>query len=134
MLAKHVTDYGNVLKVLITSTKTRHVPYSLIIPSCDDSRVCALLAWRTYQRILRPNPDGPAFLLSHTSPLTGPLVVKLMKDALSGDPSLDVRTISMHSLRRGAAQEAQKEGSSVSDIMARGGWASRSGVKPYLSH
>lgn len=56
-----------------------------------------------------------------------------MKDALSQDPSIDVHRISMHSLRRGAAQQAVKSGCSMSDIMTRGGWASTSGLKPYLS-
>lgn len=133
LLAKDVIDCGSALKVIINSTKTRAVPYSLMVPSCDHSQLCPVMAWRRYTSIVRPAPSGPAFLLSRCTPLHPTLVVKLMRDALSGEPELNVQQISMHSLRRGAAQQAAAQGSSIDDIMFRGAWNSRSGVKPYLA-
>lgn len=133
LLAKNVIDCGSSLKVVVTSTKTSRTPYALIIPSCSNLLLCPVNAWRRYKSSVRLSPQGPAFLLNSFTPLNGALVVKLMRDALSGDPDIDVTQISMHSLRRGAAQQASSQGSSVSDIMLRGAWASKSGLKPYLA-
>lgn len=52
--------------------------------------------------------------------------------ALSTYPGVKVSLITMHSLRRGAAQAAEEAGSSIDHIMKRGAWASKSGLKPYL--
>lgn len=95
--------------------------------------MCPVAAWKLYKLSTYLNPNGPAFVLPGGSPLCAPLVVNLMRDALSGDPAINVTQISMHSIRRGAAQEAEKQGSSISDIMLRGAWASRSGLNPYLA-
>lgn len=133
LLAKNVVDYGSCLKLQICSTKTKRIPYSLCIPSCDLTEICPVTARRRFKRLEAPNPNGPAFVFNGINSLTGTLVVKLMRDALSDDETINVQQISMHSLRRGAAQQAAKMGSSYSDIMLRGGWASASGLKPYFS-
>lgn len=49
------------------------------------------------------------------------------------DPTIDVSRVSMHSLRRGAAQSAASSGLSNEEIMSAGCWASKSGLKPYLT-
>lgn len=133
LLAKNVVDYGSELKVTVMSTKTKMTPYSLTVPVCNVQQLCPVRAWRAYRSAVRLNPNGPAFMLNSCTPLSAALVVGIMRDALSSEPGLDVKQISMHSIRRGAAQQAQKQGSQLSDIMSRGGWASKSGVKPYLT-
>lgn len=133
LLAKDIIDCGSSLKVQIVSTKTRRLPYTLYIPSCDQPQICPVRAWRRYNNHEAPHPNGPAFIVNRINSLTPALVVQLMRDALSDDKTLDVLQISMHSLRRGAAQQAEKNGCTHQDIMARGGWASSSGLKPYLS-
>lgn len=132
LLAKNVIDCRDYLRVIITSTKSHTLPYSLCIPSLQAQHICPVLAWRRYNATMNLDPHGPAFVLTQGAPLTAAVVVRLMRDALSNYPDIDTSSISMHSLRRGAAQEADKAGLPLSDIMHRGGWASHSGVKPYL--
>lgn len=133
LLTKHIIDKGDSLRVLIPSTKTRAVPYSVTIPAMNDSRLCPVSAWRTYVRRVNPSPSGPAFLLDYSTPLTSALVVRLMRDALKGCRDVELSAVTMHSLRRGAAQQATRNGSPLDSIMDRGGWASKSGLKPYLA-
>lgn len=134
MLASDVLDHGDSLKVVISSTKTRSSPYSLVIPIISLPEICPVRAWRSYKQHFNPDPSGPAFMLNRVHPLNSMLVVKIMRDALSKCTDLDPAAITMHSLRRGAAQQAEKCGASLADIKQRGGWASNSGLKPYLSH
>lgn len=133
LLAKNVIDCGASLRVIVNSTKTTHTPYSLIVPTCEHSHLCPVNAWRKYVSVMKLRPNDPAFLLSNRNPVNPALVVSVMHDALSGQPDIDVKLITMHSLRRGAAQQAENQGFSISDIMARGAWASKFGIKPYLA-
>lgn len=132
LLTSHVTDRDNELRVLISSTKTNAVPYTVVIPAHVDPHLCPVVAWRYYYNRVRPAKNAPAFMLDHVSPLSAPLVVRLIKDALAGFEDVELLAISMHSLRRGAAQQAARDGAQLEHIMDRGGWASKSGVKPYL--
>lgn len=133
LLRKHVIDRGDRLYVIVPSTKTRAVPYSLTIMPLDDPSLCPVQAWRRYVARVNPPLNGPAFLLHHATPLGAALVVKLMRDPLSGVQGLELSAITMHSLRRGAAQQAARDGAPLAQIMDRGGWASKSGLKPYLT-
>lgn len=56
-----------------------------------------------------------------------------MRQALMYDSSIDACKVSMHSLRRGAAQAAVSAGVPIDQIMSQGCWASESELKPYLS-
>lgn len=132
LLAKHVSDRGDRLVVQICSTKTKRTPYSLVIPALDHPRLCPVRAWRNYMGKVRLSPNAPAFLINNVTPLSSALVVRLMRDALSGYHEVDLSGITMHSLRRGAAQQANRDGAALPQIMERGGWASKAGVKPYL--
>lgn len=131
--SKNVIDTGSALKIVITSTKTKMLPYTIMIPFCDDPILCPVRAWRTYKSQFSLNPEGPAFVINGITPLSAGLVVSIMRDALSGFQNIDVSRITMHSLRRGAVQQASSQGCSIPEIMCRGGWSSRSGVRPYLS-
>lgn len=133
LFTKNIVDCGSNLKILIMSTKTKRVPYSVSIPMGEIPQICPVRAWRSYRNAVNPPQNGPAFVLNKVTPLNAPLVVNFMRDALRDNSDLDVQSISMHSLRRGAVQQAAKVGSPIPDIMSRGGWASRSGIRPYLS-
>lgn len=133
LLARHIVDCGSYLRVHIMTTKTRRLPYTLCVPLCELSQICPVRAWKEYKLVREPRSDGPAFVLNNGQSLTGALIVRLMRDALSDDETIPVLQISMHSLRRGAVQQAAKAGSSNDDIMLRGAWASESGLKPYLA-
>lgn len=133
LLAKHIIDKGSELWAWIISTKTRAVPYSLVIPSISDSQLCPVAAWRQFVARVNRCPTAPAFMLDRTTPLTSTLVVRLMRDALKDIQGVEISAVSMHSLRRGAAQQASRNGAPLELIMDRGGWASTSGIKPYLA-
>lgn len=133
LLARNVIDCGEGLKVIVNSTKSTAKPYVLFVPVSQVPEMCPVRAWRLYKNSQHFHPYGPAFVINKINSLNQSLLVNLMRDALSGDPNIDVTQISMHSLRRGAAQQANLAGASLSDIMARGAWASKSGVKPYLT-
>lgn len=132
LLAKHIVDHGDHLSIKICSTKTKTVPYSLVINSVNCPRLCPVTAWRNYAARINPPKNAPAFLISRVTSLSSNLVVRLMKDALSGFKDVELSAISMHSLRRGAAQQASRDGAALPRIMERGGWASNSGIHPYL--
>lgn len=121
------------LVIRIASTKTRVTPSYVTVPSNRGSSICPVLAWNTYVQSVAPSSHGPAFIIHHNRSLTSKFVVTCMRQALMFDPSIDASNISMHSLRRGAAQSAVLSGSSPEQIMSAGSWASHAGLKPYLS-
>lgn len=130
--ARNLLHVPQGLIVTIPSTKSRARPYSVTIPWLPFSTFCPVRAWLNYQHHLKPPHAGPAFIMADRSPLSSKLVVSLMRAALSSDNSRPSSSISMHSLRRGAAQDAEKSGVPTQQIMKRGGWATKSGLKPYL--
>lgn len=133
LLAKHVTIIPQGLKVTIKSTKSKAQPYVLTVNYNLSYRICPVRAWIDYVNSMSINQNGPAFMINRSTPLTPIVVVKCMRDALRDLQDIDANSISMHSLRRGAAQAADTAGLPIPDIMKRGGWASRSGLKPYLT-
>lgn len=131
LLRRHVREIQGGLKITVLSTKTRSTPYSLFVPAHSVPRICPVLAWNKYVKIVDPNPNGPAFVINNLQTLSSQLVVDIMKQALQSSPNIDAEGISMHSLRRGAVQTAESSGHNLDDIMKRGGWASKAGVTPY---
>lgn len=125
-----VTNAG--LVITINSTKSRSKPYTVTIPRLQTQQFCPVHAWSWYVHCVAPPLSGPAFVLYDRSPLSSKMVVSFMKAALSRDPTRDVSHITLHSLRRGAAQDADRAGVDNQLIMKRGAWSSQSGFKPYL--
>lgn len=125
-----VTSRG--LMVVIKSTKSRNKPYAITLPRSEDQRICPVHAWEVYRNIVNPHSSGPAFLLNDRSPVTSKIVVSFMRAALSHVSHPKAKSVTMHSLRRGAVKDAQDSGTSVREIMELGAWSSRSGVRPYL--
>lgn len=122
------------LTVRVSSSKTRVKPVVISVPVSSSHNICPVRAWLCYVNVVSPPPLGPAFITNSGKPLTSKVVVTCMRQALSFDTSIDASNVSMHSLRRGAAQSAALAGSSKEEIMSSGGWVSESGVNPYLSN
>lgn len=134
LLRRHVQEINGGLKITILSTKTRATPYSQFVPTNNSARLCPVLAWNKYVREVDPNPNGPAFVVNNVQTLPPILVVDTMRQALQSSPNVDVENISVHSLRRGAVQSAESSGCKLQDIMKRGAWASKAGIKPYRTN
>lgn len=133
LLARNIFEIRKGLIVVINTSKSTFTPYSVTIHRLSDHKFCPVVAWNNYKSIVSPPSTGPAFLMPDRSPLNSKTVVALMKAALANSPSRDVNLITMHSLRRGAAQDAEASGIPLKTIMKRGAWRSKSGIKPYLS-
>lgn len=122
------------LIVQISSTKTRVKPNVITVFSNDTRDLCPVRAWINYVLVVSPPACGPAFIDNSGRPLTAKTVVTCMKEALKYDSSINTTKVSMHSLRRGAAQNAAASGMSNQQIMVAGSWSSESGLRPYLSN
>lgn len=135
LLAKHlrVSDHGLHVTVFTTKTKFDKRPVATVIPWCQDPVYCPVRAWFRYVNVRRPCPVGPAFVTDSHLPLTPRHIVGLMRIALQDTPGINVERVTMHSLRRGATQDAEQAGVPLEQLMQRGMWRSRSGIRPYLS-
>lgn len=127
-----IKSFSDKLVVRISLTKTRVSPVIITVHVNPCIAICPVRAWNQYVATISPNRFGPAFIVRPGHPLTAKVVVIAMREALINDPSIDVSKVSMHSLRRGAAQSAAAAGVPTSQIMTAGCWASESGLKPYL--
>lgn len=132
ILAKNIFVTLEGLMVVIMSTKSRIKPYVINIPYGDEQQLCPVRAWVNYKRMVNPVSTGPAFILADGAPVTSKVVLQFIKTALGNDPSRDVSSITLHSLRRGAVKNAQQQGVPKNEIMDVGAWSSSSGLKPYL--
>lgn len=135
LLARDITFQGNYLNVVIRSTKTtsKKNPVLLRVLPSPSPELCPVRAWNNYVAAVNPFPSGPAFVLNSGAPLTVPPVVAVMRAALKAGGLKNVERISMHSLRRGAAQAASSEGVSQHEIMRHGIWKSSQGLSYYLN-
>lgn len=128
-----LSDAGLSVTVHSTKTKTSSSPVTTIIPWEEDPTMCAPAAWHRYISTIRPPVLGPAFLTDNGLPLTPTVLVGIMRLALRKYKDLDPARVSMHSLRRGAAQSALTHGVPLNSIKERGMWRSDSGLAPYLA-
>lgn len=135
LLARDIRYDNGALNVLVRSTKTtnaRH-PNLLRVEPASSDLLCPVRAWLRYVRSIRVLPMGPAFLTDSGQPLTAPKVVASMRAALQAAGAPNFARVSMHSLRRGAAQVAQAGGASSAEIMKHGIWSSPQGLSYYLN-
>lgn len=128
-----LSDNGLLIKVHSTKTKSDPSPVTALIPWQSDQLLCPAMAWFKYQQHVKPWILGPAFLTDTGLPLTARHLVGFMRLALSNTNDIDPSRVSMHSLRRGAAQAALLNGSNLSTIKELGMWKSDSGLAPYLA-
>lgn len=122
------------LQIYIRSTKTHQSghPVMLLVHSGLDPLVCPVKAWYDYVNSVKPYPRGPAFVLSHSSPLTPKTFVEFIRLALKASGVRDYQSYSIHSIRRGAAQAADNAGAPKQDIKTQGTWASDAGLNSYV--
>lgn len=136
LMAKDLWVTVSGLKVIVRSTKTlknTSRPVLLhVYPASDDS-VCPVRAWVSYLRTTNLSNLGPAFLAEDRRPLTAGPVVAAIRAALSNSGYENASKYSMHSLRRGAVQQAQSLRASQQDLMSHGLWRSPSGLSHYTS-
>lgn len=123
------------LSVLIRSTKTTGGarPHLIRLYPAANPTLCPVRAWTRYVALLAPPRSGPAFILHDGKPLTTGPVVTGMRLALTEAGYDNVNRYSMHSLRRGAVQLAERLGADHRDIMSHGLWSSTSGLNYYTS-
>lgn len=129
-----VLTFNDKLVARISSSKTRVKPVVITVPVNSNPVICPVRAWTHYVNVVAPSILGPAFIVHPGRSLTAKLVVTCIKEALMYDSTIDLTKVSMHSLRRGAAQTAASSGIPTEEIMSAGGWASKSGLTPYLSN
>lgn len=122
------------LQVIVRSTKTispSSRPTLIHVYPSQDERVCPVRAWVHYLNLMRPANPGPAFLDDRRRPLTAGPVVAAIRLALGQAGYPFPKKFSMHSLRRGAVQQAELLGASHNDIMSHGLWRSNAGLRNY---
>lgn len=127
-----VTNEGLRIMVFSTKTKSDPSPVTTLVPWQDDPALCPVSSWLKYQHRIKPWIIGPAFLTDSGLPLTPRHLVGFIRLALRNCKDIDPARVSMHSLRRGAAQSALAAGSDLSSIKNMGMWKSDSGLAPYL--
>lgn len=127
-----ICDQGLHVSIRTTKTKKHQSPLTTIIPWQDDPLVCPASAWHRYQEKIKPWILGPAFLTDNGLPLTPRHLVGFMRLALQDSKDIDPGRVSMHSLRRGAAQSAVAAGVDIDTVKHLGMWKSDSGLAPYL--
>lgn len=125
----------NGLYVVIRSTKTLKsaAPTVLEVYSIQGSSICPVSAWYRYRHSVAPTPCGPAFVLENGASHTAKTVVQIMRLALKTKGYSNSEAVSMHSLRRGAAQTAEAAGAPIKDIMGHGTWKSKNSLACYLN-
>lgn len=135
LLAGEVKTRPEHLEVHIRSTKTCSDPLGLkfLIPKSSDPSVCPVRAWTSYKAAIQPWALGPAFVHHDRRPLTSGQVVRIIRAALADHKDISPGRISMHSIRRGAAQAAMDQDVPLQDILSRGTWKSTSGLRLYLA-
>ena len=128
LLVKHVTRIAASLLLCFPTTKTRSSDQSALLfslPALPEYKISVLSAWTSYVASRTLNPDDSALQLQDGSYLTAALLSRVL--SLAASAVLPVSAgITLHSLRRGAAQACLKAGVPVTDIQEAGSWTSAS--------
>lgn len=122
------------LLVSINSSKTIKFgnPVHLNVYPVRNTLCCPVAAWHVYLKLCNPSIAGPAFMINPVTPLTARPLINFIRVALeaAGEPMYQLFTL--HSLRRGAAQAAQKAGATRTALKYHGTWNSDSGLNAYI--
>lgn len=134
IMAQDISLSDKGLDVVIKSTKTKNSSSPLIttIPWQQDPLLCPASSWLKYVQMIKPWILGPAFTTDDHRPLTARHLVGIMRLALKNCRDINPSSVSLHSLRRGAAHNAVQIGMPLEEIKERGMWRSNSGLSPYL--
>ena len=112
---------------IITDPRSR---VSISVPLVG-SRYCPVLAWRRYVARVPLAPHYPAFMLSPTAPLTPERLTTIMRSALTSLRMPQAFRVTVHSLRRSAAQHCAHDGAPEVHLMTHGTWNS-SAIDSYV--
>lgn len=127
-----VTPAGLVVSIRSSKTLKNNKPVLIHVYPVIDSICCPVRSWCNYVNNVKPSPAGPAFMIDSYTPLTPKPLVNLMRLALTAAGHKDSDRVSMHSLRRGAAQAAKRGGASNESLKAHGTWATDAALNTYL--
>lgn len=132
--ASDVLPVPNGLVVSVRSTKTVNPNNPILFPvySVSDTSFCPVAAWHRYFDLVKPLPQGPAFMIDQFTPLTARPLVNIMRLALQSAGNQNYHRVSMHSLRRGGAQVAEAYGASRHSLKQHGTWANDTMLNLYL--
>lgn len=134
LAASDILTQGESIVICLKSTKTlcNRNPTLIPIYKVPNSTCCPVTAWNLYVKHIKPDLKGPAFMVDSVTPLTARPLVNIMKLALKVNGNQNYHKVSMHSLRRGGAQAAEKNGASTEALMHHGTWSSPSTLNTYL--
>lgn len=134
LMVNDVRMMDGALLIHINSTKTKRTgrPITITILPSHDPLTCPVEAWMSYKARINPCPLGPAFMINSWTPLTTRPVVEIIRKGLDAAGHPRAHTFSFHSLRRGAAQAAARQGATTDQLMQHGTWSSRRGLAAYV--
>ncbi len=127
--ASDVTVSETSLILQINSTKTLQKvgdAFLINLPALPDKLVCPVTAWVAYTNAFTLLPLGPAFVTPTGQALAADTLIKAIRQALAMDGYVGSQLVTLHSIRRGAAQAAALAGSPLADIMTAETWKSAS--------
>ena len=130
-----LTFTGQGLEVVVRSTKTIwEARDAVVIPvaAAPGSPYCPVAACRAALDAAPAPPDAPIFIHPATGrPVTGLILISLLRGVLRGLNYPAWREVTLHSLRHTGARLAQLSGATLPEIMDHGTWSS-SAVARYL--
>ena len=98
----------------------------ILIPRIQGSRYCPVAAWERNERAILLSSTDPAFVSPHGALVTPYLLTQVLRVALKGSAHKDPSLLTLHGMRRGAAQAAIRAGATLQQVMALGTWLSSS--------
>ena len=127
LTAGEVLDVGNALHLRVRSTKTSQGirnAFTIVLPEIPMSSCCPVRAWRKYKRVTSIADSDPAFLMLNGNALSINTLTAAIRLALTYNHHPSPSDVTLHSLRRGAAQSCARAGADVNQVAESGGWRS----------
>ena len=98
----------------------------LLIPRIIGSPYCPVRAWYRNITLVRLGPNDPAFVAPSGRVITPYILTMALRMGLKGSHHEDTSLLTLHGMRRGAAQAAVRAGASLKSVMVLGTWLSSS--------
>ena len=97
---------------------------SIRLPWIHGSRYCPVSAWVKYSRHQKGLPSDPAFMTPGGTPLTPKVMTEVLRQGLHQAGHPHAQSLTLHGMRRGAAQACIKNGASLQSVKDLGTWLS----------
>ena len=121
------TEEGLCLTIRSTKTiKKQEDAVPILIPWIPGSRYCPVRAWYRNIALVRLGPNDPAFVAPNGRVITPYILTMALRMGLEGSRHLDTSMLTLHGMRRGAAQAAVRAGATLKSVMDLGTWLSSS--------